>query len=395
MFHEAEQKKKLLPPLVAFASFFFIGYGCWGVVNSYWPMYFNSFGYNNTQIGILSAVGPFAAVFGLLFWGARADRARYRNNVQLLICAILGVSSQLYLLNSSFFYTFVLSIVFMFCFYSMTPVCDAMFLEYAQSGAANYGKGRMWGSLGLAVVPLLPGFIISRLGIRSLFPSYLGLILLAIFVVLQLPKMAGGQSGNEKKINLLAVRNDKQLVGLVVFLFLLHTTMGFYYSFFPIYMDNLGAADLVGINNMAQFTMEFLITYFLVRIVKRFGFAKLYTYSIALTAVRLLLIGLITSPTLLIVVNLIGGAGYSMCMMMFSIFALRTPRELRTSAQMLNSMVAHSFSRFCGSMIGGALADVIGIPSVFVCMGLFNVLLTAVFIFWIRRTDSLHDPVLM
>ena len=391
-----EQKKKaLLSPAFAFSAFYFIGYGCWGTVNSYWSVYFNSFGYSNTQIGALSAVGPFAALFGLLFWGARTDRSRFRNNTLLLICALLGVSGMLYLLNDSFLYTFFLSVVFMFCFYPMTPIGDSMFLEYAQSGKAVYGKVRLWGSFGLALVPLLPGLVISRSGIRSLFPSYFLLILLLILISLQLPKMPGGQSGAGEKINLLAVRHDKQLVGLVCFLFLLHMTIGFYYSFFPVYMDNLGASDLIGLNNTAQFAAESVFIYFMVKILKRFGFAKLYILAFALTALRMLLIGSIDSPAALIAVNLLGGVGYSMCMMLFSFFALRTPNELRTSAQMLNTIVAHSFSRFFGSMIGGALSDIVGIPAVFLCAGLFDVLLLTAFAIWLRKTGSLRDPVLM
>ena len=393
---DTEKKSNALcSPIVAFSAFFLIGYGCWGTVNSYWSVYFNSFGYSNTQIGILSAVGPFAALFGLIFWGARADRARFRNNVLLLLCVILGVLSQLYLLNDSFFYTLTLSIIFMFCFYPMTPVGDAMFLEYAQSGAVNYGKCRMWGSFGLALVPMLPGFVISRWGIRSLFPTYLLLILMAIAVTLQMPKMAGGQSLSGEKMNLFSLRHDKQLLGLICFLFLLHITLGFYYSFFPVYIDNLGAANLVGLNNMAQFGMEFLLIYFLVRLVRCFGFARLYSFAIALTAARFLLIGNISSPVLLLVVNLVGGVGYSLCMLQFPLFALRTPKELRTSVQMLSTIVAHSLSRFFGSILGGALSDVFGISAVFICAGLFDLLLLAAFVIWLRKTGALSDPLLM
>jgi len=389
------EKKRLMPPYLAFPLFFILSYGGWGTINSFLPVYFNSFGYSNTQIGVLSAVGPFAALFGLLFWGPRADRARYRNNVLILICVILGVVSQLYLLNDAFYYTFALSVVLMFCFYPMGPVGEAMFLEYAQSGKADYGKGRVWGSLGLALLPLLPGLVITRFGIRSLFPAYLVLVLLSIVMTLQLPRMRGGQSGDVKKSSVWDLRHDKEFVGLICFLFVLHMTLGFYYSFFPVHMDNVGAADLVGLNNMAQFGAEFVLVLFAVKIVRRFGFAKLHVLAFALTAARLLLIGLISSPILLLIVNLVGGVGYSMCMLLFTFFALRAPKELRTSAQMLCGLVAHTISRFIGSMLGGALSDVIGIPAVFLCAGVLNIVLIAFFILWLGKTRALRDPILL
>jgi len=393
-----EGKKPFLPALpdyLAFPIFFLISYGSWGTVNAYFPVYFNSFGYSNTQIGVLSAVGPFAAFFGLLFWGARADRARYRNNVLLFLIIALGAISQLYLLNGAFYYTFALSVVFMFCFYPMGPVGEAMFIEHAQSGKVDFGKGRVWGSFGLALLPLLPGLVISNWGIRNLFPAYLVLTILLLFITLQLPRMRGGQSVEGKKTNILQLRHDKEFVGLICFLFFLHMTLGFYYSFFPVYMDNVGATDIIGVNNLAQFGAEFILVYFIVRIIKRFGFAKLHVFAFILTAARMLLIGFVTSPVLLLIINLIGGLGYSMCMMLFTFFALRAPKELRTSAQMLVGLVAHTISRFLGSIIGGALSDVIGIPSVFVYAGVFDILLIAGFILWLRKTRSLRDPILM
>ncbi|MCL1828281.1 MAG: MFS transporter [Oscillospiraceae bacterium] len=389
-----KERKALLSPFAAFSGYFFMGYGSWATVNSFWPVFFNSFGYSNTQIGVLSAVGPFSALFGLIFWGARADRAKCRNNVALLMCLILGAVAMLYLAGNSFFYVSALSVIFMFCFFAMTPTVDAMFIEYAQSGKIDYGKGRLSGSFGLAFVPMLPGFVISRFGIRSLFPTYLAMLLIVMILVSQLPKMAGGQSGG-KKIGLSAVRGDRQLTGLFCFLFFLHMTNGFYFAFFPVYMDNLGASNLIGLNNLAQFCMEALLIWFLVRTVKRFGFAKLYAFAFALTAARMLLIGSIRSPAALIVVNLFCGLSYSMCMMLFSLFALRTPAQLRTSTQMLNTIVAHSLSRFFGSMIGGALSDVIGIGPVFICVGLFDVLLFLCFALWLKKTGFLRDPVLM
>jgi PPP family 3-phenylpropionic acid transporter len=390
-----QKKSKVFTPYISFSAFFLFACGSWGTVNSFWPVYFNSFGYSNAQIGVLSAVGPFAALFGLIFWGTRADRARHRNNIMLLICAILAVFSQLYRLNGSFFYTFAISVVFMFCFYSLNPIGDSMMLEYAQTGAADYGKARMWGSVGLAAVPLIPGIVIARWGISSVFTSFLILTVIVIVVALLLPKMAGGQRAGKKKLNLLALRSDKELVGLVCFLFPLHMTLGFYYSFFPIHMEDLGAANLIGLNNLAQFGVEFFMMFFLVRLVKRFGFARLYTLAFVLTAARMLFIGFISSPALLIGANLMCGVGYGLCMAQFSLFVLRTPKELHTSAQMLNTIVAHSLSRFLGSLIGGALADVIGIPSVFLCAGIFDVLLLSGFIIWRLRTGSLRAPVEM
>ena len=394
-------EKKSLSPIIMFSAYFLTACGAWSTVNTYWPVYYKSFGYSNTQIGILSSVGPFAALFGLLFWGARADRARHRNNVLILICIILCTLSQLYLLNDSFMYTFLLSVIFMFSFYSMNPIADSLALEQAQTGAIDYGRSRMWGSIGLGLVPLLPGFAITRWGIRSVFPSFFILMLMVIVVTLLLPKMAGGQRTGglqdhvKKRSNLLSLRNDKELVCLVGFLFLSHMTLGFYYAFFPVHMVNLGASDLVGLNNFAQFAVEVLLMFFLTRLTRRFGFARLFSCAFAFTAIRMLLIGFVNLPAVLIVVNLFGGLGYSLFMTQFSFFVLRTPEELRTSVQMLNTIIAHSLSRFLGSMIGGALSDVIGIPSVFICAGLLNVLLLVSFVIWYKRTGSMQSKALV
>ena len=362
-------------------------------MNGYWPVYFNSFGYTNTEIGILSAVGPFAALFGLIFWGARADRARYRRDIIFLVATILCVLSMLYLANDSFIYVFVITFIFMFCFYALNPIGESMFLEYAQRGDISYGKARVWGSVGLAVLPILPGLAINHWNIRSLFVCYFIILLLLITATFMMPRVRGGQNESRKKTNLLALRHDKEFVGIILFLFFYHIAGGYYFAFFPVYMDNLGAANLVGINNFAQFVVEIPIIFFAVKLARRFGYAKLFVLAFALTATRFLLIGLIDNPFLLIVVNLLGGGGYSIVMIIFSFYVLRVPSTLRTSAQMISTLLAVSIPRFLGSLLGGMFSDAFGINNVFVGAGVFDFVLIAVFILWLKKTGSLRDPV--
>ena len=395
MTSENKKHKLLLAPAIAFPVYLFFSYGSWGTVNSYWPVYFNSFDYTNTEIGILSAIGSFAALFGLIFWGTRADRARYRNNIIFLVLALLSALSLLYLANDSFLYVLVVTIIFMFCMYSLNPIGEAMFLEYAQRGDISYGKARIWGSIGLAIIPILPGLAINHWNIRSLFVSYLIILLLLITVTFMMPKVRGGQSVSGEKTNLLALRHDKEFIGLIIFLFFFHITCGFYYAFFPVYMDNLGAPNLVGINNFAQFAVEIPIIFFGVKLARRFGFANLFMFAFALTAARLILIGLIDNPYLLILVNLLCGGGYSIVMIMFSFFVLRVPVTLRTSAQMVNTILAVSIPRFVGSMVGGMLSDMVGIPAVFIGTGILDIVLIVAFFIWLKKTGSLREPVAM
>jgi PPP family 3-phenylpropionic acid transporter len=210
-----------------------------------------------------------------------------------------------------------------------------------------------------------------------------------------MPKMEGGQSRSGKKLNLLVLRKDGELAGLIVFLLLLHTTLGFYYAFFPVLMNNMGAMDLISVNNLLQFCSEIVFVYFVTALVRRFGFDRLFVLAFLLTAFRLLLIGLIRTPAVYLAVNLVGGLGYSMCMTLFVLYMLKVPSELRTSAQMLVPITAHSLSRFFGGMLGGVLSDAFGISAVFAGAGLFDLCLTAAFLFWIRRTRALKGRLLM
>jgi PPP family 3-phenylpropionic acid transporter len=106
-----DQTTSRISPYLSFSFFFFVVYGSWGTINSYLPVYFNSFSFTNTEIGVLSAVGPFGALFGMIFWGVRADRSKLRNNVLLLLCGLLGALSQLYLLAETFAVIFLISVV--------------------------------------------------------------------------------------------------------------------------------------------------------------------------------------------------------------------------------------------------------------------------------------------
>ena len=206
-----------------------------------------------------------------------------------------------------------------------------------------------------------------------MFVMYFTVLAVTFLMVLKLPHIKGHQSGGDR-VALWELFRNRELLFLMFFSLIYHSTLGFYYSFFPIYYREIGGNSvLLGWVMFISAVSEIPFLLFADKIVNKIGITYTLTASAAATAVRWLLIHLAKSPFAVLPISMLHGVAFIVFTYCMATYINReVPKELRASGQTLNWLIAMGLARIIGSVIGGVLSDMIGIRQVFLYTSLLN-----------------------
>ena len=363
-----------------FYIFFYAG----NAVQTFVPVYLNSIKLSQTTIGVLLAIGPFVALFAQPLWGIACDRAKTKNTILKIL--LLGGSCTfiLYPLSRSYYYIFMIMFLFTLFYTSIAAISDTITLEYLESTSWSFGKIRMGGTFGYAIMSLVAGVIVKH-NIKYTFILYPVIILIAFLIVFNFPEISGYQS-KHKKISILKLFENRKLVTLMIFVTILHITLGFYYSFFAIYFKQLGGdSRLLGLSMFISAICELPFLLFADKIIKKLGIIQTLAISGFVMGIRWLLLYIITNIYIVTFVNVLHGFSFIVLTYCMAVYINNeVPKELKASGQALNGLMCIGLSRVIGSIFGGYLSDVFGIRPVFLFTSIVNFVVVIAFVILFR-----------
>jgi MFS transporter, PPP family, 3-phenylpropionic acid transporter len=132
-----------------------------GVQLPFWPVWLTSRALTPGEIGALLALGQWIKVASNPLLGMLADRARERRGVPVLLAALCLAGYLLCLPAHGFLALLVPSLVISVCGSALFPLSDAMALNAARSGALDYGRVRLWGTIAFIAATLLGGRLLT------------------------------------------------------------------------------------------------------------------------------------------------------------------------------------------------------------------------------------------
>lgn len=363
-----------------FVSFYAISYMPYAISNTYFPIYFKQLGYSGSSLGFLISVGSLMAILSQYFWGITADRARSKNLILKITCAVSAVSIFLIIADSRFYSLSIALAIFSFFYYPLFALRDTITLEHLKHTRWNFGPIRLAGTFGFAIMAFVAGRLAS-LNITYVFLLFSACMLASLLLTYKLPVVRGYQYGRQK-ISLLTLFRHKEFVLLSIFYLAVNSSMGFYYSFYPVYYEQLGASrTLIGASVFVSAISETPFLLFSSRISEKFHAKYILLGSTAATCLRWLLIYLVSNTYLLLLLMLLHGTTFVVLSYAMATYVNNNiPSVLKASGQAVNWIISLGLSRISGSILGGFLVDKYGIRQVFLLNFMFVALLIAIFV---------------
>lgn len=350
-----------------FYLFYFFIYMSNAIYGTFIPLYFRDVGFDSSQIGILLGIGPLVAILAQPVWGTLSDRAKTKNSILLLLIAGSGGAMLLYPLSDGFGYLLGMISIFTFFQASIFAVSDAITLEELdrRSWASGFSRIRLAGTIGFALMSIAFG-IVAEKRVDLLFAVYAMVMAVSFAFVLRLPSVAGHQKRG-RRIRIWVLFRNRKLVFYMAVNFVLHITLGYYYTFFPIYFQDLGGSSAwLGWSMVISSLSEIPFLLLAGKIFQRVRVHYILFGAGIAAALRWYLFSVIHDPYWTIPVQVLHGLIFIvLSVTMATVINREVPDELKASGQTLNALLCLGVARLIGSYAGGEAAEVWGLREVF------------------------------
>ncbi len=262
-------------------------------------------------IGLRLAAAPGLRAAAPAFWGALSDRSGRRVPI-VRFSAMATAAAFVVFFFAKGFWGVLAGIVLNFFFWSAAhPLVEALTLDHLRERTEQYGRIRLWGSVGFVVTVLGVGMLLDAVPLAALLWVCLGLLLGIAACAGGLRETPHAAPAKPAASLRLALRQPK-VVALLAACFFMSAAHGPLYVFFSIHLVDHGyGKTLVGALWSLGVVAEILVFAFLPRLMRRFSLRGILLASFALAVLRFLLIGWeVDSLPLLLAAQVMHGATF-------------------------------------------------------------------------------------
>lgn len=276
---------------VNFALFFFAYYGFIGVFTPYASLFFSEKGMSVAQIGVLMSLMQIMRIFGPNLWGWVADRSQKR----VLVLRTTALAAALAFGGMLFGQTFTQFLAVMIVVNLFTgaqgPLSEALMLSEMRGDLSQYGRIRLWGSVGFIASVTVAGELLDRFGIL-LMPWIAFTLLCMVFLVsLRMQESPHAQTDHE----MLSVRKllcRREVTAFFASTFLMIAAHSALYVYLSLYLAQLGYSKIViGLMWSLGVIAEIVFFFYQAPIFRRFGVRRLMLASLLVAVFRFAMIG--------------------------------------------------------------------------------------------------------
>ncbi|MEG3638718.1 MFS transporter [Magnetococcus sp. PR-3] len=221
------------------AAYYGAFFAALGIMLPYWPLYLEEIGLGAEEIGILIALIHGMRVIGSPLWGHWADQGSRKRIIVITSFATLGIFS-LYFFGTSFWYLVMVTILYSFVHAAPLSLVDATAMEQATKHNGQYGRIRVWGSIGFIAAAQLVGLLLDWQPITLILPIITLLIVADVILALLMPKEDKHCEKEKKPDRAMMVITDPRLTWFYLAAILMQFSHSGYYGFFSLHMEASG-----------------------------------------------------------------------------------------------------------------------------------------------------------
>ncbi len=372
-------KKFRKSPETSFKLFYLTYFGALGAVLPYLTLHFHNMGFSGTQIGVLSSL-IMAANMGMApVWTALTDFWGKRKGIFIFNLAAATLSFALLLFARSFFSIGLVVVLFASFRSALVPMANAMVMENLVGKGEEYGRIRIWGSVGYIILALIVGKMIDRVGTSALIYAAVIAYAMCTFFSARGLQPVVVETGLAKLKDLRKLFKNRRFVIFMACSFLVALSGGPYIVFFSISLREMGLSQsVVGVSWMVAVLSEMVFMVSSPGFMRRLPVEKLLILSYITWGLRWYLMSVAASPLSIIAVHLLHGITFGLYYPVAMNFLDReVPASLKNTGQGIFSAMSYGMGGIVGNLFSGVFYDSLGLVALY-RMGAVAAVLSAI-----------------
>ncbi len=297
-------------PLWQMPAFYFLHFFSVGVLLPFLNVFYHSVGMSGLQLGLLNAAPRLSNALAPPLAGALSDRFRLGRSM-VLGCAVLSAALALFLWGArGFLPLFFLITLFSALKAPLVPIAENLCLREIEATGAQYGRVRLWGSLGFIAAATIAGRLVEGAGVAAIFPAVAVAGFLLVFVIFRLPRETGA-SRPMFRADLRLLLRQRPLAVFLAATTVAAMSAGPFGVYFSIRLKQLGmSADIIALAWTAGVASEIVFLVFAGTIQRWFGLKFMIVAGMIAAGLRWELVALTTDASLLILIQLLHGVAF-------------------------------------------------------------------------------------
>jgi PPP family 3-phenylpropionic acid transporter len=346
--------------------YYFFYFCAIGVIEPYLNLYFRHLGFSGRQIGLLSGVpGLIHAVFPFL-WTALADARQQRQQVFLFNTWATPLAFLSLLFAHNFGPLFLATILFTVFRSPLIPLLNAFSLQHGKEKRIDFGRFRVWGSLGYILAAIVLGKLIDLTSART---ALYGILIAFLLCGLTWGKGTSwkGEAFEGFRKEFSKVLREKRLLAFLLVGHLTWMSWAAYSNFFTIHLEALGISKgVAGWAWALGVVSEVALMFGWRRISSRFRSPDLLSWALLLIAARWFLYSLARDAVAILPLQLLHGITFAaFYLSSMAILDEMAPASLRATSQGMYSALTFGLGSFLGGLGSGFLFDQFGMAFLF------------------------------
>lgn len=288
-------------PYWRLAGFYFFYFGYVGAFAPYFSLYLDALGLAAVQIGVVMALPQVVRIFAPHLWGWLADRGGRMLRVARAATAAGALVYCGLFATSTFGGLLVIVFVMSFCLSAALPLLEVTTLSHLGEHTLQYGRVRVWGSIGFIVSVLLIGYLLDWLPVASLLWIMLAILVATLMLLAVVPE-APVAAHSHDPLPITRVMRNPAVIALIVACALMAMAHGPYYTFYSIYLVGLGySKSAVGWLWGLGVICEIAIFFWMAHLFRAYSLRQVLIASFGLATVRFLVIAWCADSLVLLV----------------------------------------------------------------------------------------------
>ena len=352
------------------ATFYFIFFALLGLVVPYWSPYLASIGMNAVQIGWLLGAFHLSRLYAPGLWGAVADR--YGHRLMIVRLGALGGLLSVMLLpgQTEFLALWLCMLLYSFFWNAVLPQFEVITLKHLGKRSNEYGRVRLWGSVGFILAVLIGGELFIGDGISGVPYSFILVMLLILLASLWIPDVSEERAQQRPPKGLIRqTLKRSEVIRFLLMIFFVQMAHGPYNGFYTILLQGYGyEGTAIGWLWSLGVIAEIVLFAKLHKLWERWGFETVLLWSLALGILRWLLLAFAPGYVgLLILAQLLHAASFAVVLAS----GMRLVQELFPAGsegrgQAIHATIGFGLGGVVGSIVAGYFWQHLGSTPAFI-----------------------------
>ncbi|UOD34124.1 MFS transporter [Deferribacteraceae bacterium V6Fe1] len=354
----------------AFLSFFyFFHFGTLGIFIPFVALYLKHNGFSGKDIGLFITVISIIKFLLTNIWTKTYNKINSKTVFVILAILISNVSVIL-LLSKNYFLTFLTFVIYSIARVGILPVMDHITNEFSRESGIEYGKIRMFGSVGFICFTTLTGFLVDYFSVNVFITMTILTGLLSALTILSIEPESIEKNEHINVNNKLGIDFKIILTASILH----YISLTFFHNFLNIKVEYLNESQTIaGAIWSIGIITEILLMFFSNKLFKTISPITLLIVSMFLGGLRSFVIGYAKFAAILLLINILHGFAFGT----FHLSIIRYIKDYiaadcRLKAQSFYSSLIYGLGAIFGSILSGYLFDLVGVNHMFMIGSIFS-----------------------